>query len=144
MDKIKIRTSFVSFPSPIFGEGDTCPIDQSPAKDFNIDPYTGRPTEEITKAMRAQTAAEQQTLFMNLTQYKGDFLPESVEPREALKFMKPSLCQLPSELAEWQESLTKFELDTAKQKQDAEELDKIRKSLQDVAEPSSIEPSNPS
>lgn len=115
MDKVFYKVVCCTTP-PKFGEADTCPVDQSPAKDFNIDPYTGRPTEEITKVMRANTLAEQQTAFMNLPAFKGDFLPSEVEAKEALRFMKPSLCQLPSELAEWQESVTKYQLSEAEQK----------------------------
>ena len=125
------------YPDYEFGKGDTCPIDQMPAKDFNLDPYTGRPTEEITKVMRAQTAAEQQTAFMNLAQYKGDFLPADVSPRDALKYMKPHLCQLPSELADWQDSFTEYQLKEHEKALKDAELKKLQDEIDELRNPSS-------
>lgn len=142
MDRISLNSRFVSV-SPVFGKRDTCPIDQMPARSFNIDPYTGRPMEEITKVMRAQTAAEQQTAYLNLVQYKGDFLPDDTSAKTALKYMKPSLCQLPSELAEFAEYVADRDMQAAqklkKEQEEKEYLEKLEKQLLENAQ-SSVEP----
>lgn len=135
MDRIKVRVVYSGFFNPVFGKADTCPIDQMPSKSFNLDPYSGRPMEEITKVMRAQTAAEQQTAYLNLAQFKGDFLPDDTSAKTALKFMKPSLCQLPSELAEWSEYISSQELSRLEKeradKQEEDYLAELKKQLEE-------------
>lgn len=145
MDRIRVKVATSGLPNPVFGKRDTCPIDQMPAKTFNLDPYTGRPMEEITRVMRCQTVAEQQTAFMNLVNYKGDFLPDETTAKEALRYMKPSLCQLPSELAEWQEALATSDVSKEIQKKRDEEDEEYRKQLEaKLADTPSVVESKPS
>lgn len=116
--------SLGSIKEPEFGCPDCCPIDQTPSRDFNIDPTTGRPMEEITRVMRCQTQAEMQNSLMNLPVFSSEYLPDDISARDALKFMKPSLCQLPSELAEWSEAIAQYQYDqkvSELQKKKAEE-----------------------
>lgn len=127
MDRALIH-SFNPHPSTVelvaFGTKDTCPIDQSPVQSFNIDPATGNPMSTIDVILKAQGLEQRQALDM-LTEYKSSFLPENISNEQALKYAVPRLCQLPSELAEWQESITKKELEIAEQKANEERLRKL-------------------
>ena len=139
MDRISVKSRLSRTRLVPFGKGDTCAIDQTPAQSFNVDPATGRPMEEITKVMHMQTAAEQQNAFMNLAVFKGDFLPDDVSAKTALKYMKPRLCQLPSELAEWQECLTSSLLEEKSVADAKKEVEDILSDSPDVQK-ESIEP----
>lgn len=130
-----------------YGKPGCSAIDQTPARDFNIDPATGRPMEEITRVMRAQTQAEMQNAFMNLNVFSSTFLPDDTSAKEALKFMKPSLCQLPSELAEWSEALAKYqydqklsEIEKKKAEEEAKKAEEEAAAAAAVAKSSSVEP----
>lgn len=125
MDRIRTKSRLTRTRLVVFGAGDTCAIDQTPSQSFNVDPATGRPMEEITKVMHMQTAAEQQNAYMNLAVFKGDFLPDETSAKTALKYMKPRLCQLPSELAEWQDGITSSVLDEKSVEDSKKEIEAI-------------------
>lgn len=123
-----------------YGSKGSIPIEQIQSKDFQIDPATGRPYDEITKLVKSQNAIEMQTAFSHLDEFKGSSLPDDVSNADALRYLKPRLVQSPSELAQWQEGLLKFRLNEqakakakeafeAKQKADAEYLENFRSEL---------------
>lgn len=86
-----------------YGKGDSCPIDQSPVEDFNIDPSTGRPMSDITKLVRAQSQYEKDQILKHLDERPiGDFMTLE-QVKNELKYGKPRLAQLPSELADYAE-----------------------------------------
>lgn len=55
-----------------YGTHDSCPIDQTPVQEFNIDPATGRCESDITKLLRAQTKYEQDKLYKELERIKRE------------------------------------------------------------------------
>lgn len=126
-DRIYVKhvpdSSLVTFAD--YGEKGTCAIDQTPAKEFNIDPLTGRPISDITSILRSKDA-DAERIIKGLTEYKAEFLPADISNEEALKFYQPRLCQLPSELAELNEVYTKKQLDEMSEKKRLEELEKLR------------------
>jgi len=86
-----------------YGKDDSCPVDQSPVEDFNIDPSTGRPMSDITKLVRAQSQYEKDQILKHLDERPvGDFMTLE-QIRTELKYGKPRLAQLPSELADYAE-----------------------------------------
>lgn len=130
MDRIDKNFRFhPSMISPVkYGEKDSVPIDQQPAQRFNIDPMTGRPMSDITAILRAK-GKEQDHLLENLTEFKATYLPDGISDEEALKYYKPRLCQMPSELAEYTEQVTRERLERDKKLKDAVELDLFKKHL---------------
>lgn len=96
-----------------FGEDGSCPIDQTPAKEFNIDPTTGRPYSDISLIMRAQSNLQQKQMLAELQEFKSEFLPKDISDEDAVKFQRPRLCQSPSELAQFQEAVTSYNLEQA-------------------------------
>lgn len=107
-----------------YGEKDSVPIDQLPKERFNIDPMTGRPMSDITAILRAK-GSEQQNLLANLEEFKADYLPEGISDEDALKYYKPRLCQLPSELAEYSDHVISERLEEAKKKAKLEEEERL-------------------
>lgn len=95
-----------------YGKGDSCPIDQSPIESFNIDPATGRAMSDITRLMRAQSELEKNNILKSLKERKGF---EGFNDLEALKndikYFRPYLAQLPSELADYTESVFKQQME---------------------------------
>lgn len=120
----RIRKNMVPHPSISttfkYGDKGTCPIDQQGVQRFNIDPTTGRPILDLTVVLRSQ-GLEQQKMLAELGEFKATYLPEDISNEDALKYYKPRLCQLPSELAEYNEMLTKQALDEQAKKKSAEE-----------------------
>lgn len=108
-----------------YGSSDSVPIDQQPSAKFNFDPASGRPISDISAIIRAQ-GLDKQRLLADLTEFKADFLPADVSDVDALKYAIPRLCQLPSELAEFQEELTRQQLEEDKRKRSDEEVKKLR------------------
>ena len=94
----KLRENIDFYTKPVFGDNDSCPICQNPAQDFNIDAATGRPMEDITSLIRASDDLEARRIVNAMPEFKSDNLPDDMSDADAIKFMKPSLCQLPSEL----------------------------------------------
>lgn len=109
-----------------YGADDSVPIDQQPCKEFNIDLATGRPMSDITAVIRAQ-GLDKQRLLADLTEFKADYLPEDVSDTDALKYAIPRLTQLPSELAEYSEAITKARLEEKAEKERQLKLDKLLK-----------------
>lgn len=103
-----------------FGESGSCPVDQSPSQDFNIDPDTGRPMEVITQLIRTQNAVQQQALFAGLEEFKSNFLPDGTLDEDALMFSQPRLAQLPSELADLSVKYAAFRAKQAELKKEAD------------------------
>lgn len=130
MDKtLYIKPSHESLTyNPVFGKGDTVPIDQQPAQKFNIDPATGMPMSDITAVLRSQ-GLDRERLLANLEQFREEFLPEDISNEQALKYMNPRLCQLPSELAEYAEFVTSKQLEEKRAADNAKELEEFRKSF---------------
>ncbi len=107
----KFRENIDFYTKPIFGDSDSCPICQNPAQDFNIDAATGRPMEDITSLIRASDDLEARRIANAMPEFKSDNLPDDMTDADAIKFMKPSLCQLPSELKRFHESIGQFMID---------------------------------
>ena len=107
----KSRENIDFYTKPVFGDNDSCPICQNPAQDFNIDAATGRPMEDITSLIRASDDLEARRIVNAMPEFKSDNLPDDMSDADAIKFMKPSLCQLPSELKRFHESIGKFIID---------------------------------
>ena len=107
----KFRKNIDFYTKPVFGDNDSCPICQNPAQDFNIDAATGRPMEDITSLIRASDDLEARRIVNAMPEFKSDNLPEDMSDADAIKFMKPSLCQLPSELKRFHESIGQFMID---------------------------------
>lgn len=139
MDRV-VNFNFVPHPSisdeVVFGTKDSCPIDQSPVQSFNIDPDTGNPMSTIDVILKAQGLEQRKALEM-LTEYKSSFLPDNISNEQALKYAVPRLCQMPSELAEWQESITQKELEIAEQKANE---DRLRKLFDEPKKDDKVEP----
>ena len=120
-----------------FGERGSVPIEQAPAKDFNLNPDTGRPMSDIQRLVRIQNDVAMQAAFSQLQEFKANFLPAEISDADALKFACPRLAQLPSELLSYREGLTKFKLQqeqlkaerdalVAREKADAEYLESLK------------------
>lgn len=113
-----------------YGTMDSCPIDQSPIEDFNIDPETGRPESDITKILRAQTKFEQEKLYKELVER-----PVPVEEmtdmqiRHEIMYGRPFLAQSPSELADYAEQMQQKAIDDA-EKARQKELDAMRREVE--------------
>lgn len=107
----KFRENIDFYTKPVFGDKDSCPICQNPAQDFNIDAATGRPMEDITSLIRASDDLEARRIVNAMPEFKSENLPEDMSDADAIKFMKPSLCQLPSELKRFHESIGQFLID---------------------------------
>lgn len=117
--------------NPSFGAGDTVPIDQQPVKKFNIDPATGAPMSDITAVIRSQ-GLDRERMLANLEEFRSEFLPEDISNEDALKYMNPRLCQMPSELAEYAEFVTQKQLEDKRKADEARELEEFRKSFDKV------------
>ena len=100
----------VVFTAPKFGDKGSLPLDQTPSKDFNVDPCTGRPMSDIQRLCKMQSDFEMQAAFSQLTEFKSKFLPEGISDSDALKFSCPRLYQLPSELLAYRENLAKYQI----------------------------------
>ena len=100
----------VVFTAPKFGDKGSLPLDQTPSKDFNVDPCTGRPMSDIQRLCKMQSDFEMQAAFSQLTEFKSKFLPEGISDSDALKFSCPRLYQLPSELLAYRENLVKYQI----------------------------------
>lgn len=107
----KVRENIGFYTKPVFGDIDSCPICQNPAQDFNIDSATGRPMEDITALIRASDDLEARRIVNAMPEFKSDNLPDDMSDSDAIRFMKPSLCQLPSELKRFHESIGQFIID---------------------------------
>lgn len=107
----KFRENIDFYVKPVFGDLDSCPICQNPAQDFNIDYATGRPMEDITSLIRASDDLEARRIVNAMPEFKSDNLPDDMSDSDAIKFMKPSLCQLPSELKRFHESIGQLMID---------------------------------
>ena len=108
---LKFRENIDFYTKPVFGDNDSCPICQNPAQDFNIDAATGRPMEDITSLIRASDDLEARRIVNAMPEFKSDNLPDDMSDSDAIKFMKPSLCQLPSELKRFHESIGQLIID---------------------------------
>lgn len=88
-----------------YGEADSCPIDQSPCEDFNINPDTGRPMSDISRLLRAQTKYEQTEMLKRMEERPIGEVMTKEQLVHSLKYAQPRLAQLPSELADFTENL---------------------------------------
>lgn len=123
-----------------YGEKGSLPIDQSMSKKFNIDPATGRPMNDVQRLVKMQNDFEMQRCFAQLPEYKSNFLPKEMSDEDALMFMCPRNKQLPSELLDYREGLTKYKLNQQelqnrraallkKQQEDEEFFAKLREDI---------------
>lgn len=108
-----------------FGENGSCAIDQTPCKEFNIDPLTGRPISDLTAILRAKDD-QAEAIIKGMQEYKADFLPDDISDEVALKYYQPRLCQMPSELAELREYQTRKAVEELKEQKRKEELEALR------------------
>lgn len=106
-----------------FGEKGSVPIEQAPAKDFNLNPDTGRPMSDIQRLVRVQNDVAMQAAFSQLQEFKANFLPADTSDADALKFVCPRLSQLPSELLAYRDGLTKYQLEQERIKAEREALE---------------------
>ena len=111
-----------------YGKDDSCPIDQSPVEQFNIDPSTGRPMSDITKLVRAQSQYEKQQILKQLDERPLSDVMTLEQIRNELKYGKPRLAQLPSELADYAEYAYKAVQDT-KNELEQSDFDSTEKEL---------------
>lgn len=118
---------------PKYGEKDTSPIDQSPVLDFNINPDTGRLMSDMTKLLHAQSQFEHDKLLKELTFRKVD-LTEMTDAQinDTIKYARPYLSQLPSEMADHAEYLQQERFRLREEKRKAA-LDNVTRELEDVA-----------
>lgn len=115
-----------------YGKMDSCPIDQTPVQDFNVDPETGRPESDITKMLRAQTKYEQDKLYKELVERKvSDVEMSESDLRHAALYGLPRLAQSPSELADYAESMVRMQQDKAEEKR-TKKLDALRRKTEDA------------
>lgn len=114
-----------------FGDVGSCPIDQAPAKSFNVDPATGRPMSDIQRIVKMQNDLAQQNAFAALNEFKTNYLPEGVSDDDALKFMCPRLSQLPSELLSYKDGLVKYQLEQQKAAEERKLAEQQAKEYQD-------------
>lgn len=135
MDRISKSTRFHrTMCIPVaFGTLDSVPIDQQAVKGFNIDPMTGRPIYDMTAIIRSQ-GLEQQRLLADLSEFKAQFLPDDISDADALKYLKPRLCQMPSEMAEYQEMVVKARLQEKEEIARKEEEEKAAKEYEELLE----------
>lgn len=124
-----------------FGAGDSTPIDQTPARNFNIDPASGRVMPEILSIIRTQDSQRQMQLLSALDDFKSSYLPSDVSDSDALRFMCPRLCQLPSQLADFQANLAMMRLEKDSLNKDAEKVAESAVESLDRADGKAIEPS---
>ena len=120
----RVRENIDFYVKPVYGDYDSCPISQTPAQDFNVDAATGRPMEDITALIRASDDLEARRLVNAMPEFKSENLPDDVSDADAIKFMKPSLCQLPSELKRFHESIGQFMIDKKQELADKLKADK--------------------
>lgn len=114
-----------------YGKMDSCPIDQTPVKDFNVDPETGRPESDITKMLRAQTKYEQDKLYKELVERKvSDVEMTESQLRHAALYGLPRLAQSPSELADYAENMVRMQQEKAEEKR-TKALDSLRRKTED-------------
>lgn len=118
-----------------YGEGDSVPVDQQSIQDFNWDERTGMPMYDITALIRSDKLA-QRDILARLTEFKTEFLPEDISDEDALKYWQPSLCQMPSELAEYTERVLRARIEEdlrAKGVEDEKELNTLlEKRLEEI------------
>lgn len=119
-----VRENIDFYVKPVYGDIDSCPISQTPAQDFNIDAATGRPMEDITSLIRASDDLEARRIVNVMPEFKSENLPDDVSDADAIKFLKPSLCQLPSELKRFHESIGQFMIDKKQELADKVKADK--------------------
>lgn len=127
----KFATAFAAPPMFMervnYGELDSVPLDQQAIQDFNFDPKTGMPTYDITALIRS-SKLDQRAVLANLEEFKADFLPEDISDEDALKYSYPYFAQMPSELAEYAEQITRLRIEDelrAKGVKDDEELHQL-------------------
>lgn len=127
-----IRDVIMSRPS--FGESGSVPIDQTPSQEFNVDPCTGRPMNDIQRLVKSQSDLEMQAQFAQLKEFKANFLPKDMSDSDALKFMCPRTCQLPSEILDYRVNHAKDALNQEIQKRNAAKLEDSRKKTDELLE----------
>lgn len=102
-----------------YGKKGSFPIDQTPAKPFNIDPDTGRVMTDIQRLIKMQDAVAQQAFFAQLPEFKSNFLPSDMSDEEAVGFIKSRHLQTKSEILDYKEGLAKRALEKdARKKRD--------------------------
>lgn len=118
-----------------YGDGDTCPIDQSPSQKFNIDPLTGRPIDDLTALLKAKPL-DRERILANMEAFREDF---SIPPTDnvadlakALVYSQPRLAQLPSELAELAEFVASRKLEERRKAEQADFLKKLDEDMKEV------------
>lgn len=118
MDRISRNTKPHSTVSEVvsYGTGDSVAIDQQGTQLFNVDPATGRPMSFMDAVIKAQ-GLDRDRLLRSVDEYKASFLPDDISDEDALRYAQPRLTQLPSELAEYTEQVTKARLQRAKEDQ---------------------------
>lgn len=114
-----------------FGLGDSCAIDQRPVADYNINPDTGNPYSVIDLLLKSDKL-EQQRILAELQEYKSSFLPPDMPDVDAVKYMTPRLCQMPSELAEFESFVVSKQLEEEQAKQDAAKKAEDAKRIKDL------------
>ena len=119
-----------------FGDVGSCPIDQTPAQSFNLDPHTGRPMSDIQRLVHIQNDLQLASEFAQLQEFKPKFIDKEMTDVDALKFAVPRLCQLSSELVEHRLGCMKRLMDeqskakdAALKKEESEFYEKIRSRL---------------
>lgn len=125
-----------------YGDVGSVAIDQTLSKGFNLDPNTGRPDYMMTRLIRQSNNASFESLFASLDEFKSNSLPADISDTDALNFMRPRSCQLPSETIEWSHKVAQKRIEDANKKhadevakKQAEEDEKLYYSLLDSVKP---------
>ena len=113
-----------------YGELDSVPLDQQSIQDFNFDPKTGMPCYDITALIRS-SKLDQRAALANLEEFKGDFLPEDISDEDALKYSYPYYAQLPSELAEMTEKVTRLRIEDELRAQGVKDVEELNRLLEE-------------
>lgn len=108
-----------------YGDKGSCPIDQTPAKDFNVDPHTGRPMSDIQRLVHIQNDLQLASEFAQLQEFKPKYIDKEMSDADALKYAIPRMCQLPSELLDFRVKQAKELLDKQNAKNELERQKKI-------------------
>lgn len=108
-----------------YGDKGSCPIDQTPAQDFNVDPHTGRPMSDIQRLVHIQNDLQLASEFAQLQEFKPKYIDKEMSDADALKYAIPRMCQLPSELLDFRVKQAKELLDKQNAKNEFERQKKI-------------------
>lgn len=117
-----------------YGDKGSCPIDQTPAHDFNVDPHTGRPMSDIQRLVHIQNDLQLASEFAQLQEFKPKYIDKELSDADALKYAVPRMCQLPSEILDFRVKQAKEMQDKQQAKAELERQKRIVAQQQELFE----------